>query len=103
MPTYEYECESCGYRFEMFQPITAAPVRKCSRCGGRVHRLIAPVGIIFKGSGFHVNDYTHYGPKGSGSNGRKDGKKKSEDMAEVIKSTETSESSKKVLDLDKEK
>jgi predicted nucleic acid-binding Zn ribbon protein len=32
------------------------PVKECPECGGRVHRLIQPVGIIFKGSGFYVTD-----------------------------------------------
>jgi len=32
------------------------PVKVCPECGGEVHRLIQPVGIIFKGSGFYVTD-----------------------------------------------
>ena len=58
MPTYEYECEKCGYRFEKFQRMSDAPVRRCPRCGGKVRRLITGgAGIIFKGSGFYVTDY----------------------------------------------
>jgi len=59
MPTYEYRCEACGHEFETFQPITAAPVRECPRCGKRrVRRLIgAGSGIIFKGNGFYQTDY----------------------------------------------
>ena len=59
MPTYEYECEACGERFEKFQSITAKPVRKCPACGKlRVRRLIGTgAGIIFKGSGFYETDY----------------------------------------------
>ena len=56
MPLYEYQCEDCGVRFERRQHITDAPLTVCPECGGRVHRLIQPVGIIFKGSGFYVTD-----------------------------------------------
>ncbi|MCD6116733.1 zinc ribbon domain-containing protein [bacterium] len=58
MPTYEYECKKCGYRFTEFQLITAKPVAKCPKCGGPVKRLISGgSGIIFKGSGFYETDY----------------------------------------------
>ena len=56
MPLYEYECKVCGVRFERRQHITEDPVKVCPECGGEVHRLIHPVGIIFKGSGFYVTD-----------------------------------------------
>jgi len=56
MPTYEYECESCHIRFERLQHFKDEPVKECPECGGPVHRLIQPVGIIFKGSGFYVTD-----------------------------------------------
>ena len=58
MPTYEYECTACGIRFEKFQKITAAPLKKCKACGGKVQRLIGTgAGFIFKGSGFYATDY----------------------------------------------
>jgi len=56
MPLYEYECEACGIRFERRQRFSEEPVRTCPECGGRVHRLVQPVGIIFKGPGFYVTD-----------------------------------------------
>ncbi len=56
MPLYEYQCEACGVRFECRQHINDEPVKVCPECGGKVHRLIQPVGIIFKGSGFYVTD-----------------------------------------------
>ena len=56
MPLYEYECENCGVRFERRQHMEDEPVDVCPECGGSVHRLIQPVGIIFKGSGFYVTD-----------------------------------------------
>jgi putative FmdB family regulatory protein len=59
MPTYDYECSACAHRFELFQPITAKPIRKCPQCGKMtVKRLIGPGGaIIFRGSGFYQTDY----------------------------------------------
>jgi len=59
MPTYDYVCEDCEHRFELFQSIKAKPIRKCPRCGKlTVNRLIgAGAGIIFKGSGFYETDY----------------------------------------------
>ena len=58
MPTYEYECSDCGHKFELFQQMSDEPSDKCPECGGRVKRLIGMGGgLIFKGSGFHANDY----------------------------------------------
>ena len=56
MPLYEYQCEECGVRFERRQSFSDDPVEICPECGGSVHRLIQPVGIVFKGSGFYVTD-----------------------------------------------
>lgn len=58
MPTYEYECKSCGHAFEIFQKITDKVLEKCPKCQKKVRRLIgAGSGIIFKGSGFYATDY----------------------------------------------
>ena len=56
MPLYEYQCQACGLRFERRQSFSADPISICPECGGNVQRLIQPVGIIFKGSGFYVTD-----------------------------------------------
>lgn len=57
MPVYQYHCKDCEAQFDAQQRITDKPLTKCSECGGRIHRVIQPVGVIFKGSGFHINDY----------------------------------------------
>jgi len=58
MPTYEYQCQKCDHEFELFQSITADPVKTCPKCKGRVKRLPGRgSGIIFKGSGFYETDY----------------------------------------------
>jgi putative FmdB family regulatory protein len=56
MPTYEYLCRSCGKRFEAWQKITDEPITVCPNCSGEVHRVIYPVGLMFKGSGFYSTD-----------------------------------------------
>ena len=59
MPTYNYECRSCGHAFELFQSMTAPVKRKCPTCGKpKLDRLIgAGGGILFKGAGFYQTDY----------------------------------------------
>ena len=58
MPTFDYDCLKCADRFEQFQSIKAAPLKKCPRCGGRVKRLLSTGGgLLFKGSGFYSTDY----------------------------------------------
>ena len=56
MPIYEYQCEQCQLRFEKMQRFSDDPLAECPDCGGPVHRVIQPVGVIFKGSGFYVTD-----------------------------------------------
>jgi putative FmdB family regulatory protein len=56
MPIYEYECEQCGVRFERLQRMTDSALTICPECSGHVHRVMQPVGVIFKGSGFYVTD-----------------------------------------------
>ena len=58
MPTYDYQCTSCGHRFERFQWMSAEPVKSCPCCGKEVRRLLSGgAGLIFKGSGFYITDH----------------------------------------------
>jgi len=57
MPVYEYLCTECDHQFEIHQKATERPLSRCPKCRGRVRKVFHPVGIIFKGSGFHVTDY----------------------------------------------
>ncbi len=59
MPTYEYKCTACDFRFEAFQSIKEDPVKRCPTCGeDKVERLIsAGGGLLFKGSGFYITDH----------------------------------------------
>ncbi|MDX9801571.1 MAG: zinc ribbon domain-containing protein [Spirochaetia bacterium] len=57
MPTYDYECKTCGKIFEVFQKMSDDPLTECPECGKEVKRLVGGgLGIIFKGSGFYVTD-----------------------------------------------
>lgn len=72
VPTYAYACRSCGHRFDAVQSMNDAPLEACIDCGGPVRRVIAPVGVAFKGSGFYRNDSRSgpgAGPSGAASGG----------------------------------
>lgn len=58
MPTYDYQCDSCGHVFEAFQSMSEDPLKTCPECSDdALRRLISGgSGIIFKGSGFYVTD-----------------------------------------------
>jgi putative FmdB family regulatory protein len=62
VPTYEYRCEECGDSFEIFQRMSDDPLVTCEKCGGMLRKVLHPVAIHFKGSGFYTTDYG----KGSG-------------------------------------
>jgi len=57
MPTYDYVCQECGHEFEAFQSMKDDPLTDCPSCHGKVKRQFGGgAGIIFKGSGFYIND-----------------------------------------------
>lgn len=56
MPTYVYRCDDCGHQFELFQRMSDDPIDTCPECGSKVRRVIHPVGVVFKGSGWYIND-----------------------------------------------
>ena len=59
MPTYDYECDACGHRFEEFQSMKDDPLKKCPECKKKKLRRLIGTGaaILFKGSGFYQTDY----------------------------------------------
>lgn len=89
MPIYQYRCQSCSELHEALQKVSDERLTTCPHCGEEaLKRIIAPVGIQFKGSGWHVTDYKSSAPKSTSDEGGKD-KKKSEDTS---KSSEGSKS-----------
>ena len=73
MPTYGYRCTACEHRFDQFQRMTDDPLTDCPACGGLVRRVIHPVGVVFKGSGWYITDSRK---SSSAENGSADGAKK---------------------------
>lgn len=92
MPTYEYQCQSCGYEFEKFQSMAASSLRKCPQCGKlSLRRLIGTgAGVIFKGSGFYETDYRSESYKNSAkketSSGKSEKKESKADLSSKAKS-----------------
>jgi putative FmdB family regulatory protein len=59
MPIYCYKCFDCEHYEEIKQNMDDEPRSVCPACGKReFKRIIRNVGIIFKGSGFHITDYS---------------------------------------------
>ncbi|MEK9727342.1 MAG: FmdB family zinc ribbon protein [Candidatus Margulisiibacteriota bacterium] len=56
MPTYRYRCKSCSHEFETFQSMMDDPLNTCPQCSQEIFRIIQPVGVQFKGSGFYITD-----------------------------------------------
>jgi putative FmdB family regulatory protein len=56
MPTYHYRCSDCEHSFDFFQKFADDPLTECPECGGTIRRVLQPVGIVFKGSGWYVTD-----------------------------------------------
>jgi putative FmdB family regulatory protein len=74
MPIYEYRCTN-GHRFEVLQKIADEPLTECEECGAPATRVLHPVAIHFKGSGFYSTDYGRGSRKkdGSGKDGGGEG------------------------------
>jgi putative FmdB family regulatory protein len=62
MPIYEYKCEN-GHVFDIMQRMSEDPLTKCVECGAPVRKVLHPVGISFKGSGFYSTDYSNKSSK----------------------------------------
>lgn len=80
MPTYAYACRDCGTRTEVFQRMTDAPLTVCEACGGAVRRILFPVGVVYKGSGFYTTDYAR---KSSGNGKGEESASKPETTSEA--------------------
>ncbi len=98
MPTYGYRCSNCGHEFEIQQRMSDQPLKACPKCQGKLNKILYPVGISFKGSGFYTTDYgSGKSAAAASSNGAtKDSDKaaaeSSSDSKSELKSNSTSES-----------
>ena len=91
MPIYEYRCPN-GHTFEVFQRMSDPAVQSCQECGaGPVEKVLFPVAVHFKGSGFYSTDYGRGGRKASGKEGDSGSGDKS-DKSEKSEKSETKDS-----------
>ena len=88
MPTYSYRCSACEHGFEAFQKFSDAPLTDCPECGGSISRVIHPVGVVFKGSGWYITDSRNKGSSRSTTNGKAE-KKAAEPAAASTTPSET--------------
>jgi len=75
MPIYGYRCSQCGHELEVFQSMSAEPLRECPECGGALGKMLYPVGVHFKGSGFYTTDYKN-GSSSKSEKEKRDGEAK---------------------------
>jgi putative FmdB family regulatory protein len=68
VPTYDYQCRTCGHTIEVIHSMLEAGPSTCDRCGGELRRILYPAGIIFKGSGFYKTDSRASGSTGDSAN-----------------------------------
>lgn len=69
MPTYDYQCRSCGFITEVVHSMLDDGPSACERCGGTLRRVFHPTGIIFKGGGFYKTDSRSSSSSGSSGSG----------------------------------
>lgn len=77
MPLYVYKCNNCEHQFEVRQRFSDDQLSVCPKCEGLIRRVINPVGVVFKGSGFYVTD-SRNGKTSSLMNGKSQTEEKSE-------------------------
>ncbi|HEX7265195.1 MAG TPA: FmdB family zinc ribbon protein [Candidatus Dormibacteraeota bacterium] len=92
MPTYGYRCSNCGHEFEIHQRMSDEPLTTCPKCQGKLAKILYPVGISFKGSGFYTTDYKDAGK--SSTYASSDGGSKGADGAAANGSSESKSDSK---------
>lgn len=92
MPIYDYLCASCGNRFEVRQGFSDDPGAPCLKCQGAAQRVMHPVGIVFKGSGWHSTDYRSRSSSNGSTGESSDSSGSSETKGETTKSESKTES-----------
>ena len=95
MPTYDYECDACDHKFELFQSIMAEVEKKCPKCKKmKLRRLIGTgAAVVFKGSGFYQTDYRSDSYKKSAASDKSSSESKSDSGSGSKSSESKSESS----------
>lgn len=94
MPRYDYQCDTCSHSFELKQSFDAEPTTTCPNCENTAHRKFSVVPVVFKGSGWYVNDYGKRGNSATSST-PKESKEPSESSKSDSRSEARSESTPK--------
>ena len=98
MPVYTYRRED-GSTFDIRQRFGDSPLQACPNTGQMVSRVIQPAGIIFKGSGFYVNDNNKAkNPAKPAANGNENGKSADKKDEKAAKAESKSDSKPKASD-----
>ena len=102
MPIYGYRCRSCGNELEVLQKMSDPPLKTCPKCSGELTKILYPVGVIYKGSGYYSTDYksgkasssaASNGAKSDSSDGSGDSKPATESKSESKAESKASDSS----------
>ena len=93
MPLYEYQCRSCGAVTDVRHGFDEKNTKACPTCGGELAKRFSPTGIVFKGSGFYVNDSRASSGGASPSTKSPASEKPASSDAPVAQKSEKSESS----------
>ncbi|HMG36717.1 MAG TPA: zinc ribbon domain-containing protein [Blastocatellia bacterium] len=90
MPIYEYVCEKCGAHHEVMQKVSDPPLKRCSKCRGKLEKMVSRTSFQLKGSGWYMTDYSSKS-SGSGSDApsteKSDGAKPAKETGNKTKSS----------------
>ena len=89
MPTYDYQCRSCGFITEVVHSMFEEGPTTCARCGGELRRVFHPTGIIFKGGGFYKTDSRVTSSSNAGGSSRDGSGGSGDSSAPAASTTET--------------
>ena len=90
MPLYEYQCGSCGERFERIRKFSDAPLEVCPNCGGPLRKLVSSPAFHLKGSGWYATDYAKKSGEPAASGSEKPPSSGKDDKAAPATSNDTS-------------
>lgn len=89
MPLYEYQCDSCGHRFEVIRKFSDAPLERCPKCDGVIRKLQSAPAFQFKGTGWYITDYAKKEGVAPGKNSEPTGEAKPAEAAKTEKTDKT--------------
>jgi putative FmdB family regulatory protein len=72
MPMYEYICEKCGSHIEVLQKLSDPPLKRCTKCRGKLEKTVSRTSFQLKGSGWYVTDYSGKDAGGKGASSSSD-------------------------------